>query len=264
LSQRHIESALEGNPFIVQVIYRERIGSTNDLAKKWAAQGMPEGLLVIADEQSAGRGRLGRGWWAPPGGALLSSILFRPSLPASRAQQLTMLCALAGAEAVEAVTGLRVDLKWPNDLVLPESRLGESGWRKLAGVLTETGFVGDKLTFVVVGMGLNVNMNLGNGPELLVPATSLMGELGRPVDRLALLRAYLERVAWRYAQLKRGHSPHQEWADRLVTLGRQVSLRLDERRLEGYAEGVGEDGALLLRTSDGVLHRFHAADVSLR
>ncbi len=264
LSQRRIDSALADNAFVTQVVYRERIGSTNDLAKAWAARGAPEGLLVVADEQTAGRGRLGRGWWAPPGGALLTSLLFRPSLPASRAQQLTMLCALAGAEAVEAGTGLKANLKWPNDLVLPERGSGGADWPKLAGVLTETGFIGDRLSFAVVGMGLNVNMDLSQGPELLIPATSLMSELGRPADRLSLLRAYLERVAGRYAQLKQGHSPHQEWAERLVTLGRRVSLRVGERRLEGYAEGVGEDGALLLRTPDGALHRFHAADVSLR
>ena len=262
LNQQRIQSALADNPFITEVVYQKQIGSTNDLAKERAAHWAPEGLLVVADEQVSGRGRLDRSWWAPPGGALLTSLLFRPSLPSSHASvgQLTMLCALAAADAVRALTGLQVDLKWPNDLMI---RSG-STWLKLAGLLAETGFLGERLAFVVVGLGLNVNMDMSQAPELLTPATSLMSQLARPVDRLALLRAYLNNVAERYAQLGQGISPHGEWASRLVTLNCQVGAQVGDQKLEGYAEGVGEDGALLLRTPDGQLHRLQAADVSLR
>jgi BirA family biotin operon repressor/biotin-[acetyl-CoA-carboxylase] ligase len=251
-----LHTALARHPFVAELVYHPRLGSTNDLAKERARPGAPEGLLVIADEQSCGRGRRGRNWWSPAGSALLSSLLFRPSLPPTQAQRLTMLCALAAADAVAETTNLTVDLKWPNDLVI--------GGRKLAGLLTESAFRGDQLDFAVVGLGLNVNTDLAGAPQFLAPATSLRMELGHSIDRLELLLAYLDGVARRYARLKAGASPHQEWAGRLCTLGRPVIAHLGDQTLSGLAQGVDADGALLLRTADGTVHRLLAADVSLR
>lgn len=248
-------AALAQHSFVTRIVYHPRLGSTNDLAKKHASAGDPEGLLVIADEQTAGRGRMGRRWWAPAGAALLTSLLFRPSLPPERAQQLTMLCALAAADAITDLTALAVDLKWPNDLLIQG--------RKLAGVLTESAIKGHRLDFVVVGQGINVNTDLTDAPPFITPATSLRQELGQPVDRLALLIAYLDGVARRYARLSR-ESPYDEWANRLVSLGQAVTARLGDQTLSGLAQGVDASGALLLRTADGTLHRLFAADVSLR
>jgi BirA family biotin operon repressor/biotin-[acetyl-CoA-carboxylase] ligase len=246
---------LAQHPFVAEIAYHPRLDSTNTLAKRRASEGAPEGLLVIADEQTAGRGRLGRTWWAPAGSALLTSLLFRPVLPPDQAQQLTMLCALAAADAVRDTTALAVDLKWPNDLLIQGC--------KLAGILTESVFKADHLDFVVVGLGLNVNTDFVQAPPLIAPATSLRLELGHPVDRLALLSAYLDGVARRYGQLKRT-SPYHEWASRLVTLGQPVIAHLVDQTLSGLAAGVDTDGALLLRTADGAVHRLLAADVSLR
>ncbi|MCP4514778.1 MAG: biotin--[acetyl-CoA-carboxylase] ligase, partial [Delftia sp.] len=187
-------------------------------------------------EQSAGRGRLGRHWWSPAGSALLTSLLFRPALPPEKAQQLTMLCALAAADAVNKLTALPADLKWPNDLLI--------AGRKLAGLLTTSAIKGDSLDHVIVGLGLNVNTDWSNAPPL--PATSLQQELGRPVNRLALLVAYLDGVARRYAQLAQ-QSPYEEWASRLITIGQFVTARQGGKQtISGLAQGVDASGALLL------------------
>lgn len=252
----NLRAALARHPFVTKVVHFPRLSSTNDLVKEHARAGALEGLLVITDEQSSGRGRRGRSWWAPAGSALLTSLLFRPSLPTAQAQQLTMLCALAAADAIAETSNLFVDLKWPNDLTV--------AGRKLAGLLTESAFQGDHLEFVVVGLGLNVNTDFSDAPPFITPATSLQLELGQPVDRLELLVAYLDGVAQRYARLKEGSSPHKEWVSRLAILGQPVTAHLDNRTLSGLAQGVDADGALLLRTADGTVHRLHAADVSLR
>ncbi len=256
LTLESLQDALSGHPFVREVVYHSRVGSTNDVAKARAGAGAPEGLVVIADEQTAGRGRMRRQWWAPPAAALLSSLLFRPPSSLRQPHQLTMLCALSAADAVAGCTGLSVRLKWPNDLLVRG--------RKLAGLLAESAFKGDDLDYVVVGMGLNVNMDFVDAPEFITPPTSLRLALGHPVPRLGLLVTYLDGVAQRYAQLKTGHSPCAEWADRLVTLGRVVRVRRKDGTLEGMAEGVDPDGALVLRTADGVRHRLLAGDVSLR
>jgi BirA family biotin operon repressor/biotin-[acetyl-CoA-carboxylase] ligase len=282
LSPARLQAVLAQHPFVTRVIYQPRLGSTNDLAKAQATAGAPEGLLVIAEEQTSGRGRMARRWWAPAGSALLTSLLFRPAMSPpesaqarhrhdtaghwSLTQQLVMLCALAAADAITELTSLVVDLKWPNDLLI--------GGRKLAGLLAESTFRGDQLEAVVVGMGINVNTDFANAPPFMVPATSLQLELGQPVHRLSLLMAYLDGIARRYAQFQEGQGPYDEWASRLATLGQQVTAHLSKQTaaepgepsqyLSGVAQGVDVDGALLLRTADGTVHRLLVADVSLR
>jgi len=258
LSEEQVEAALTTRVFGHNLVVLPHTGSTNDVAKGLAARSAPEGTTVIADEQSAGRGRMGRRWLAPPGTCILCSILFRPDLPPTRAQRLTMLCALATADAVEETTGLRVWLKWPNDLII-ESR----NWRKLGGILTETGVAGERLDFVVVGIGVNVNVPPETLPTLAPNATSILAEVGRSVNRVTLLAALLSGVEHRYAALRASESPHQEWAARLAILGQPVKATTCEGVLTGMAESVDEDGALLLRTPDGVLHRLVAGDVTL-
>lgn len=234
------------------------IGSTNDELKRLADAGAPEGTLAIADHQHAGRGRLQRRWEASAGTSLLLSILFRPFfLAPDRAQLLTMLCALAASDAVKRVAGLQPDLKWPNDLVLHG--------KKLAGILTELACEpdGERLSWVVVGLGLNVNQDFDAWPELAETAISLKLALGRPVPRLPLLQAFLAEVEARYEALRAGHSPQPEWAARLIALGQIVVVASGERIVHGVAEGVDETGALLLRLPDGAQERILTGDVSL-
>jgi BirA family biotin operon repressor/biotin-[acetyl-CoA-carboxylase] ligase len=267
-SPEAIRAGLETKWVGQTVFYWPAIGSTNDELKRLADEGAPEGSLAITDRQLAGRGRLGRRWVAPAGSSLLTSLLFRPTfLPATRAQQLTMICSLAAADAVTEVTGLRPALKWPNDLLL--------NGKKLAGVLTELGFGGEgassgnTLTWGVVGVGLNVNVDFNarafghDLPDLAQTAISLAMALGRPVPRLPLLHRYFIGVERRYEALKAGHSPHQEWAARLATLGQPVIASTPEGACQGVAEDVDEAGALLLRRSDGGAVRVLAGDVTL-
>ena len=254
-----------GTAFVGQEVhFWPEIGSTNDEARRLARAGAPEGTLVIADHQTAGRGRLERRWEAPPGSSLLLSLIFRPTFAPAHAQWLTMVCGLAVVEAVQATTGLAVGLKWPNDVVsIPAEPL--SGGAKLGGILAEIELRGQAVDYAVVGMGLNVNVHPAElPPDLLQPASSLAQLLGAPVPRLPLLQALLRAVERRLLALAAGHSPHEEWAARLVTLGRKVSVSGAGPTFEGVAEGVSPDGALLVRRPDGRLETVLAGDVTLR
>jgi BirA family biotin operon repressor/biotin-[acetyl-CoA-carboxylase] ligase len=262
--------------FIAQTIhYWPSVGSTNDELKRLAEGGAPEGALAITDEQLAGRGRLERRWMAPFGSSLLMSLLFRPTFLAStQAQQLTMVCSLAVADAVANVTGLQPALKWPNDLLLEGKKLG--------GVLTELGFshtvdTGQgqdyettRLSWVIVGVGLNVNADFTSPtarrdwPALADTAISLAMVLGRPVSRLSLLQSYLTGVETRYEAMRAADSPYQEWVERLATLGQQVAVTTPDGVYQGVAEEVDETGALLLRQLGGQVVRIFTGDVTLR
>ena len=238
-------------------LYFPSIGSTNDELLARAAAGAGEGLLAVADVQTAGRGRLDRSWWAPPGSSLLMSLLLRPAIPPSRAGQLTMCLGLAAVEGIEAVTGLRPALKWPNDLLLDG--------RKLGGMLSELRLAGDRLDHAVLGLGLNVNLAF-DGPDvpadIAATAISLSAALGRPVDRLTLLGAILARCEAWYDRLLGGESPHLAWAERLDTLGQRVTVTLPNGILHGVATGVTPEGALLVRDGTGRLQTIWAGDVT--
>lgn len=265
LSVTAIQHNLPTHTFGQTAIYHNRIDSTNTELKRLPVAEMTEGLLLVADEQVAGRGRFNRTWFAPPMSGLLASLAFRPAfLPPDRAQYLTMICALAALEAIEAETGLSAGLKWPNDLVYRE--------RKLAGLLTEIGFAGHALEWVIVGMGLNVNVDFSaatkpdpdSGLPLSQTAISLQMILEKPVRRVPLLQAYLAGVERGYDSLKRGRSPQPAWAARLTTVGRQVTVTGPAETVCGLAEGVDEGGALLVRVAGGHVKRVLAGDVSLR
>jgi len=256
LSVEGIKRGLKTDLIGQSIVYCSSIGSTNQALKELAAQGAPEGTLVVADEQTAGRGRLGRKWLAPPGTSLLLSLLFRPDLAPNQAPRLTMICSLAMADAIEGLTGLPVGLKWPNDILIRGKKAG--------GILTESGTTGEHLDYVVVGMGLNVNLDISDLPELRDMATSLSQELGQEVSRLELLWKILEGIEARYKSLRRGELLHEEWVARLINLGCEVQVATPQGVLAGWAEGVGTDGALVLRTPDGRRERILAGDVALQ
>ena len=270
LSAEALAAALTTRRLGWPVLYFPRTGSTNDVAHERAAAGAAEGLLVIADEQTAGRGRLDRRWWAPPGSSLLMSLLLRPVLPPDRAGQLTMCLGLAAVEAIEAVTELRPALKWPNDLLLEG--------RKLGGMLTELRLDGERLDYAVLGLGVNVNVTfdegrttndanssstvLGPSSDLASTANSLSMVLGREVDRLALLVALLARCEAWYERALAGESPHATWAARLDTVGRRVTVATTTGSVAGMAVGVTPEGALLVRDDDAAEHVIWSGDVT--
>jgi BirA family biotin operon repressor/biotin-[acetyl-CoA-carboxylase] ligase len=255
LSAAAIQAGLETRFAGRKVAYWPEIGSTNDEARRPAGEGAPEGTLVITDYQSRGRGRLDRCWVAPRGSSLLMSLVFRPELAAHQLQRLTMSCSLAVVDAIEWQTGLRAGLKWPNDVVIAGAKAG--------GILTEIELEG--VEFAVVGIGLNVNLDPALLPaDLPMPATSLCHALGARVARLPLLWALLQKIEERYWALKAGQSPHIEWAGRLVTLGKRVTVSGTGSVLEGMAESVDADGALLVRVAGGRLEKVLAGDVLSR
>jgi BirA family biotin operon repressor/biotin-[acetyl-CoA-carboxylase] ligase len=234
----------------------EEIDSTNTRAVALARAGAPEGTLILAEAQTAGRGRLGRQWFAPPGSSLLMSLLLRPALAAAQAQRLTMICSLAAVAAIRRVSGLVAQVKWPNDIAL--------NGKKAGGMLAELGLRGEQLDYAVVGLGLNVNLDLRALPEVLSPPTSLLVEAGRALSRLELLLALLEEAEARYDGLAKGESCHEEWRAHLATLGQPVRVGTPEDVIEGVAEDVDADGALLVREPGGALRRVLAGDVTLR
>lgn len=235
-------------------------GSTNELMKQAARGGASAESVIITDYQSAGKGRLGRVWKAPAGTSLLLSVLFRPNWPPDRAAWLTMIAGLAICDAIETATGLDARLKWPNDVVLAT----DAGWAKVAGILLESSLDGDRLATVIVGMGINVNIPASAMPSGATPPTSLLVAAGEPVDRLALLDLLLTRLRARYRSAENGHSPLPAWRNRLVTLGRQVTVSGGAVALSGLAETVDEAGHLRVRDAAGQLHTVAGGDVTLR
>lgn len=236
------------------IVYFESIGSTNEVAKALAAKDAPEGTLVIAEEQTAGKGRLGRHWMAPAGTSLLFSLLLYPDLTLEEVPRLIMLTCLATAGAIESVTGLPVRFKWPNDILIRG--------RKMGGVLTEVGVTGERLDYVVVGIGLNVNWDLSQVPELAGKATSLSEELGREICRLELLQRLLRYMEGGYLRLQEGYLPHNVFTSRLANLGEKVEVVLPRGKEEGFVEGVNAEGALLLRREDGTTVRVIMGEVT--
>ena len=223
--------------------------------------GAPARSVGLADEQTAGRGRLDRHWNAPPGTSLLMSLLFRPPEPfVYYASRTTMLCGLALVEAIVDIVGVDVQLKWPNDLIVTH----DGTWRKVAGMLSEVGSEDGAPSFLVVGIGLNVNVPSASLPALDPNATSLLAESGNSVDRTALLDAFLDRVEVRDAVLRAGEDPLSQWRQCLAWMGQEVQVHAPTESVSGVAESVGDDGALVLRLPDGTLRHFAVGDVSLR
>jgi BirA family biotin operon repressor/biotin-[acetyl-CoA-carboxylase] ligase len=232
-----------------RVRWYDEIGSTNDLVVSWADAGGEEGLAAIADTQTSGRGRLGRQWSSPPGAGIYLSVLFRP--PRSVLPLLTLAAGVAVAEAIQAATGLAVSLKWPNDACVLQ---GTARWLKLAGILAEAGTQSSGANYAIVGVGINVR-SANHPPEVAARATSIEDELGRPVDRTAVVVECLAALSARYTQLK-GYGDARildEWRRRAsATLGRSIEFDAPDGVRRGVALGIDDEGALLAKTVDGV------------
>lgn len=252
-----LTEALAGLRFGHPLHYFAEVGSTNDEARRLAETGAPEGALVAAEAQTAGKGRAGRRWLTPPGAALAFSLVLRPALTPAHAARLTMLAGLAVAEAVEAVVTRPVALKWPNDVLVEGAKAG--------GILVESGLTGDRLEYAVVGIGLNVSA--APPPEAVdFPAAALQAAGAPLVGRWQLLRGILARLEAHYPLLT---SPDVEtlpglWSARLAWLGENVAARGAGEEMVGRAEGVDLDGALIIRLANGEARHVRAGDVRLR
>ncbi|EHQ88208.1 biotin--[acetyl-CoA-carboxylase] ligase [Desulfosporosinus youngiae] len=239
-------------------IYRE-VSSTNSIAKQMAKSGAREGTIVISGTQSAGRGRMQRKWFCPPGKGLLLSMLLRPKISVQFIPQLTLLTAVVVAETIKKVTGCTAGIKWPNDIYINN--------KKVCGILAETSFSRTNVEHVIIGLGLNVNLNTDQlPPDCKDTGTSLSIELGQRVSRISLLKQFI--TSWdEHLQsfMKEGH-PYlrSKWLENNVTIGKKVSINKRDGSLDGLAVDVSEKGGLIVRLSDGSLQEFLAEDVSLR
>ena len=258
LSEADIRSSIVTRR-IGQVIHLlQTVDSTNDEAAALAARGALDGTVVIADAQRRGRGRMGRSWASPGGVGIYLSIILRPAIQPHDAPSLTLLGAVAVAEAIEEVTGLAARVKWPNDLIVRG--------RKVGGILGEVAAEVSRLHYVVLGIGVNVNHTEESlGPEMRHIATSLRIEAGRSFDRTALIRSLCESLdRWYNCFLSEGPAPIIERLRRsCLTLGRQVVARSGDQQLCGLAVDLDHAGALLIRDADQQLHRLIAGDVTL-
>ena len=235
------------------VIYLPRTTSTNDVAREAALQGGVDGTVVIADEQTAGRGRIKRAWLSPPGNVAVS-VLLRPDI--SLLPSLIMLASLSVARTISAISTLKPQIKWPNDVLI--------GGKKVCGILIENSLRGNTLDHSVLGIGINVNTRMADYPEVKDTATSLYDAMGRETPRLTIVRQLLQEMDRLYLALRCGGSLYEEWRDNLVTLGQPVRVTMGESVYEGIAETVARDGSLMLRQRDGSLAKVVAGDATLR
>lgn len=236
------------------ILYYPVTSSTMDVAKRAVREGAEEGTIVIADHQTAGRGRFGRRWWAPAESSILLSIILHPDL--EQLPRLNMAAALAVVHSIEKVTGLRPVIKWPNDVLIEG--------KKVSGALIESDVRDETVNSAILGIGLNVNLDPSSIPEISETATSLREVLKEEVSRLEMLRSLLGEFEELYSALRQGEPIDKLWRHRLETLGKRVTVRWGEMVEEGYAESVDDEGNLLLRRPDGSLVTIVAGDVTLQ
>jgi len=236
--------------------YFSEIGSTNSYARELAESGAVEGEVVVAESQAQGRGRLGRKWQSPPYANLYFSIVLRPKLPPAQAPQITLMAAVALADALGSFVPQAVAIKWPNDILV--------GGRKLAGILTEAACDSERLHYVILGIGVNLNYRFESMPEeIQARATSTAELTGKSTNRESFLIRLIHDLERCYGELEAsgfgGLAPR--WEAHFGWRGKTVRVELLDQRLEGRAQGIDKDGALLIEDSQGGLHRVIAGDV---
>lgn len=236
-----------------EIHYFKEVDSTNEVAKKLAEEGAQEGTIVIAESQTSGKGRLGKKWISPSGGVWMTIVL-RPDIPPHQAPQLTLVTGVAMAKTLDKECGLDVGIKWPNDILI--------GNKKVCGILTEA-ITNHKLDFVLVGIGLDLNVDLDNfPPELREGATSLKRELHRDIPGVKLVQNFLTDFENLYDEFKAGNFPEilAEWRRLSKTIGRHVEVHKRGRVVTGEAIGVNKDGMLILEMEDGSLRKVMSGE----
>jgi BirA family biotin operon repressor/biotin-[acetyl-CoA-carboxylase] ligase len=224
-----------------------------DSARQEVGNGAPEGTVVIAGEQTRGRGRMQRAWYTPRGNIALSIVLYPDvaSLP-----YLVMIASLAVASSIESVAGLKAQIKWPNDILI--------NGKKVCGILIENEMKGNRLIHSIVGIGINVKLHPAEPGGAELPATDLEAEAGEKISRVKVIRHLLTEFERLYLLLPEGEAIYKAWRGRLVTLGQRVLVKSSGDVIYGIAESVDRSGALMLRAPDGSLTRIIAGDVTPR
>ncbi|MBP9021150.1 MAG: biotin--[acetyl-CoA-carboxylase] ligase [Syntrophobacterales bacterium] len=257
LDAHKLSGILRGEVFGKKIHFLEEVDSTNNYAVGLAVAGAEEGEAVIADRQTRGKGRLDRVWMSPPGKNLYLTVILRPRISPSVSPQITLTAGVAAAEVLSGYCGDGVSLKWPNDVLIRG--------RKACGILTEMRLSGAEVDFVVVGTGININMDQADFDDSFGPATSLKVEVGREVSRfdvaLKLLRGFGK---WYRIFLEEGFSPVREkWMASSGMLGRRIEVRSKDTVEKGIFEGLDEKGALLLLDEEKERRHIISGDVVL-
>jgi BirA family transcriptional regulator, biotin operon repressor / biotin---[acetyl-CoA-carboxylase] ligase len=239
-----------------QIVFYDTVGSTNTVALE-LAEGTEEGSVIIADRQEKGRGRLGRSWVSPAGVNIYLSIILRPRLGPEYVTLLTILSAVACTHGLRKTTGLAVSVKWPNDLMVSE--------RKLGGILTETKIIRNGIVLAVIGIGINVNMAAPDFPDhMRSTATSVKNETSKSVMREPIISAILNETDRWYKVLQIGQTQEiiSEWRRLTSTLGRQVLVTTGQDTYIGLAEAIDDRGMLLIRLPSGETKRISSGDLT--
>jgi BirA family biotin operon repressor/biotin-[acetyl-CoA-carboxylase] ligase len=241
------------------IVYFKEIDSTNNKCKNLGQMGSEEGTVVVAEAQKSGRGRIGRYWNSPSGMGIWMSVLLRPQISPMEAPKVTLLAAVAVTSAIRKCTGIDVGIKWPNDLMVEG--------KKVCGILTEMSAEMDSVNYIVLGIGLNVNIPLHQFPaEVQETATSLMEVKGGKISRKLLLQEIIRQLEKYYFRWqKEGIAPIlKEWRRYSMVLNSPVSIIERDQRWEGIALDILESGALIVKLMDGTIREFSVGEVSLR
>lgn len=238
--------------------YEESVESTQKIAHRLAHEDVPEGTTIIAEEQLSGRGRMERKWHSPKYTGIWMSLILRPNIPLIKAPQLTLLTAVAVVQAIEEITGLIPEIKWPNDILM--------NGKKVTGILTELQAEADRIHSVIIGIGINVNQKKDDFPEeLQETASSLLIEKGEPISRAELIKSiFIHIEKWYGLYLEKGFSSLKLlWESYAVSIGKHLKARTLTEVIEGKALGITEDGVLLLEDNNGVIRHIYSADIEL-
>lgn len=245
--------------FLGQVIhFKESVDSTQKIAKTLSYDNAPEGTVVIAEEQLTGRGRMDRIWHSPKYTGIWMSMILRPNIPIAQAPQLTLITAVAIVQAIEEVSKLSPQIKWPNDILI--------NGKKVTGILTELQAEADRIFAIIIGVGINVNQKLEDYPEELREiATSLSIEQGEKISRAKLIRAVFSNFENLYLlYLEKGFEPIKLlWESYAISIGKTITARTLTENIRGKALGITEDGVLMIEDEAETIHFVYSADIDL-
>ncbi|MBO8177461.1 MAG: biotin--[acetyl-CoA-carboxylase] ligase [Bacillus sp. (in: Bacteria)] len=259
VTENEIQFGLQTKRLGQTIYYEESVESTQKIAHRLSYEGYPEGTLVISEEQVAGRGRMTRSWYSPKYTGIWMSLILRPNLPPQKAPQFTLIAAVAISQAIEEISGIEAEIKWPNDILIRG--------KKVTGILTELQADADKIHSIIIGMGINVNQSSTDFAADIKPiATSIAIEAKKKIPRAQLVRRILEKLEIYYdLYMEEGFRPIKlMWESRAVSIGKNIIARTINGTIEGKALGITDEGILQLEDAQGIIHHIYSADIEIK
>ncbi|MGG3736984.1 biotin--[acetyl-CoA-carboxylase] ligase [Aeribacillus pallidus] len=259
VTENEIQFGLQTKRLGQTIYYEESVESTQQIAHRLSYEGYPEGTLVISEEQVAGRGRMTRSWYSPKYTGIWMSLILRPNLPPQKAPQFTLIAAVAISQAIEEISGIEAEIKWPNDILIRG--------KKVTGILTELQADADKIHSIIIGMGVNVNQSSTDFAADIKPiATSIAIEAKKKIPRAQLVRRILEKLEIYYdLYMEEGFRPIKlMWESRAVSIGKNIIARTINGTIEGKALGITDEGILQLEDAQGIIHHIYSADIEIK